>query len=56
VRRPLLEVTNTGLLQQQQQEDDSARHQQKKKKTVTEPAVEEPVASATKTRYHKLTC
>jgi hypothetical protein len=58
VRRPLLEVTNTGLLQQQQlqqQEDDSTRHQQKKKKTGTEPAVEEPVASATKTRYYKLT-
>jgi hypothetical protein len=51
VRRPLLEVTNTGLLQQQQQEDDSTRHQLKKKKTVTEPTVEEPVASATKTRY-----
>jgi hypothetical protein len=56
VRRPLLEVTNTGLLQQQQQEDDdSSRYQQKKKKTATEPAVEEPVASATKTRYYKLT-
>jgi hypothetical protein len=53
VRRPLLEVTNTGLLQQQQ-EDDSTRHQQKKKKTITEPAVEEPVAGATKTRYYKL--
>ncbi len=50
-----MEVTNTGLLQQQQLEDDSARHQQKKKKTVTEPAVEEPVASTTKTRYYKLT-
>jgi hypothetical protein len=55
VRRPLLEVTNTGLLQQQQLEDDSARHQQKKKKTGTEPTVEEPVASATKTRYYRLT-
>jgi hypothetical protein len=55
VRRPLLEVTNTGLLQQQQQEDDSTKHQQKKKKTGTEPAVEEPVASATKNRYYKLT-